>query len=397
MHTRTGKLHSEGGAVFVQFGICLFVLMAFNVFVLDYGMMWVARREAQNAADAGALAGATAQAYDVVVTPTAALTSAQSVATANMVWQQAATPVASAICPPGVTGVTCMTVNIYRNGSNGSTALPMLFGPVIGLTSQGVQASATAVIGPANTTTCLKPWALPDRWNDVRSPANEFNAWSAGVPLSPADVYNAPSASAVGTTSTLPASYGFLVPFDVNYAFNHSITRGFMLPLVLAGKTHLESMTECYGQPISIGQKLTIDTDIMGGSGGVAESAAWAAFNLDPSADYAFEAGGYVANSCAPNCAPVSPRLWAIALYDPSDFDLRRGLNDWSGCPDAPKPCIQIKSITGFFIDYLDPAAPNGRHGHLLRYPGITVPPAPPIAAPLIEAGSWLVEPHLIR
>ena len=49
-------LRSEQGAVFVQVGISIFVLMAFNVFVLDYGVMWVSRRQAQNAADAAALA-----------------------------------------------------------------------------------------------------------------------------------------------------------------------------------------------------------------------------------------------------------------------------------------------------------------------------------------------------
>ena len=55
---------AEEGAVFVQVGIALFVLMAFNVFVIDYGMMWVARGQAQNAADAGALAGAVARGFD---------------------------------------------------------------------------------------------------------------------------------------------------------------------------------------------------------------------------------------------------------------------------------------------------------------------------------------------
>ena len=64
MRARERTLRSEQGAVFVQVGISLFVLMAFNVFVLDYGMMWIGRRQAQNAADAGALAGGVARAYD---------------------------------------------------------------------------------------------------------------------------------------------------------------------------------------------------------------------------------------------------------------------------------------------------------------------------------------------
>ena len=64
MRPQRNAHRSEKGAVFVQVGISIFVLMAFNVFVLDYGMMWVGRRQAQNAADAGALAGAMARAYD---------------------------------------------------------------------------------------------------------------------------------------------------------------------------------------------------------------------------------------------------------------------------------------------------------------------------------------------
>ena len=64
-------LRSEQGAVFVQVGISIFVLMAFNVFVLDYGVMWVSRRQAQNAADAGALAGAVARGYDEFADPPA--------------------------------------------------------------------------------------------------------------------------------------------------------------------------------------------------------------------------------------------------------------------------------------------------------------------------------------
>ena len=99
---------AQEGAVFVQVGIALFVLMAFNVFVLDYGVLWVARGQAQNAADAGALAGAVARGFDDFDDPPhpsgfAALV-AQGVAQANSVWRQPATPVVNFDCPAGVTG-----------------------------------------------------------------------------------------------------------------------------------------------------------------------------------------------------------------------------------------------------------------------------------------------------
>ncbi len=95
MRARERTLRSEHGAVFVQVGISLFVLMAFNVFVLDYGVMWIARRQAQNAADAGALAGAIARGYDDFDDPPAstgvAHERAEQVAAANLIWQQAGT------------------------------------------------------------------------------------------------------------------------------------------------------------------------------------------------------------------------------------------------------------------------------------------------------------------
>ena len=48
----------ERGAVLVHVAIGLIAFMAFSTFVVDYGVFWLSRRQAQNAADAGALAGA---------------------------------------------------------------------------------------------------------------------------------------------------------------------------------------------------------------------------------------------------------------------------------------------------------------------------------------------------
>ena len=75
--------------------------MAFNVFVLDYGVMWVSRRQAQNAADAAALAGAVARGYDDFDDPrsTVAEESATQVAAANLIWNEAGVPVVSFTLP----------------------------------------------------------------------------------------------------------------------------------------------------------------------------------------------------------------------------------------------------------------------------------------------------------
>ena len=48
------------GAIMIHVAFALLALLAFSAFVVDMGVMWVSRRQAQNAADAGALAGAVA-------------------------------------------------------------------------------------------------------------------------------------------------------------------------------------------------------------------------------------------------------------------------------------------------------------------------------------------------
>ena len=54
---------SERGAVLVQVAIALVGLMALSAFVIDYGVLWASRRQAQNAADAAAMAGAISMAF----------------------------------------------------------------------------------------------------------------------------------------------------------------------------------------------------------------------------------------------------------------------------------------------------------------------------------------------
>ena len=141
--------------------------MAFNVFVLDYGVMWVSRRQAQNAADAAALAGAVARGYDNYDDPDeVAEESATQVAAANLIWNEAGVPVVSHSCPAGVTG-SCTRVDVYRDADHGNP-IDMLFGPILGISSQGVRATATAIVGSGNATDCLRPIAFADDW--VRQP-----------------------------------------------------------------------------------------------------------------------------------------------------------------------------------------------------------------------------------
>ena len=60
--------------------VALLALLAFGAFVIDYGVMWVEPRPGQTSADAGALAGAIALAFDSPTDFAGAKTKAQAVA-----------------------------------------------------------------------------------------------------------------------------------------------------------------------------------------------------------------------------------------------------------------------------------------------------------------------------
>ncbi len=191
------RLRSENGAVLVYVAVAMIGLVAFSALSVDYGVMWSSRRQAQNAADAAAHAGAVSLAFDSPTDFERARAVAETVGETNTVFGGTlnidrgagqgdnADPAldisfphdgAAAECPTPLTGGTCVRANVYRN--EGNNPLPTFFGHIFGRTEQGVRATATAQIVSGNASDCLKPWAVADRWTEnvkrVCTNANQF-------------------------------------------------------------------------------------------------------------------------------------------------------------------------------------------------------------------------------
>jgi hypothetical protein len=396
-------IRGERGAILIQVGLSIFVLMAFNVFVLDYGMLWIARSQAQNAADAGALAGAVARGYDdraEDLHPVHSLPAriAGSVAANNLVWNQSPAPVVSFACPPGFTG-NCTRVDVHRDGNGGSNELSPLFGPVLGVTGQRVRATATAVNGNGNAVTCMSPLAFADEWQDNNtSPPGEFRRYVETTPPGPLtlvpnpDQYTPPGGLYPGRV-TVSADYGERIAWVIDHAILEPITRERMFAIDLpGGRTFEQNMANCSSVVVAPGQRLRMITTLHPDE---IETALNTRFETDESADYDYGTTR-ITNSCAPACAPISPRLVAVALFDPEKFQRGRATNDWQqpevGC-QTPAPCITVTNILGFFLHRMEPTAGFGPHGHFLRYPGVLVDGPPQF----VDDGSWLVTTHLIR
>ena len=194
-HDGRQPARDERGAVLVHVAIAMLGLLAFSSFVIDYGVLWTARRQVQNAADAGAMAAAAYLGFtggDEASARAAAIEAAQ----ANDVWgelpQVTATDVTFSACPadaPGAAAAICARTDAYRNQERGNP-LPTIFSSLVGVTSQGVRATATAEVVFSNTSSCVKPLAILDKWNEVQSPG-----WDPGDTF---DRYEPPPAP-VGT------------------------------------------------------------------------------------------------------------------------------------------------------------------------------------------------------
>ncbi len=136
---KNSRVAGERGAVLIQVAVALLALLALSAFVVDYGVMWASRGQAQNSADAGALAGAISLAFNSPTDQAGARARAIAMATQNRVWGQAPSvtdgDVTFPVCPPGTPGPTdtCVRVNVFRNQTRGN-ALPTFFGHLAGVT-----------------------------------------------------------------------------------------------------------------------------------------------------------------------------------------------------------------------------------------------------------------------
>ena len=100
-------------------------------------------------------------------------------------------------CPAGraADGI-CVRVDVFRNQAH-NNPLPTIFGQLVGIIDQGVQATATAEVRFGRSTTCVKPIAIPDKWIETAPELHHsgrlrstFNRYAKGALLTPADRFD---------------------------------------------------------------------------------------------------------------------------------------------------------------------------------------------------------------
>lgn len=164
----------ERGSILILVAVAILGLLSFSAFAVDNGIMLSSRRQAQNAADAAALAAAQYLAWDDPSDQPGAQAIGVAVAQRHQIWgSQPDVTLADVTfppCPPGAPGLAdvCVRVDVYRNQRPNGNPLPAFFSTLAGVTDQGTRATATAQVVFGRASDCLLPFAIPDRWLEVR-------------------------------------------------------------------------------------------------------------------------------------------------------------------------------------------------------------------------------------
>ena len=212
---------------------------------------------------------------------------------------------------------------------------------------------SAATNATAQNAICLKPWTIPDKWIERHddSPAHPWTDGdtfqtvdSHGNALSDPDVYIPPN-SPNYTGFTLARDSGSLITLKIGDPHD-GMKSGWFYAIDIGtagggGNAYRTAIATCHETPVPIGYSLQPLSGMLSGPTvqGVADL-----INLDPDAMFD-PIRRVVINSCAPSpsCGSVSPRLVAIAVFDPALFE-RSLIN-------SGQPSLVVTNFIGVFID----------------------------------------------
>lgn len=152
-------VRDERGASLAVTAVMLVSLLSVIALAFDVGLLYTARAEAQRAADASALAGASVFFNPATSTEPAARQRAYEFAAANEI-RNMLIDTTSEVTVTVSTTLRRVHVLVRRQ------AIPMWFAQLFGIGTAPVAASAMAHASAANTTHCMAPLAMPDWWHD---------------------------------------------------------------------------------------------------------------------------------------------------------------------------------------------------------------------------------------
>ena len=370
--------HDESGMSYAFIGMGMMAFLSASMLAIDVGMLMTSRGQAQTAADAGALAGATALVFNNYSdrTPTGpAVTNAKSAALANQVMgKNVSVTDADITFPLGPTGLdNRVRADVYRTTARGNP-VDTLIARFFGVNTADIDATATAEASKANAMTCVKPFTIPDRWTEKQTPGWDVNdtyeAYShpQGVPLANPDVYipaNQPGYT--GYNATRDQGMRLMIRAGTGNQINPTFYFSLAIGAVTGGAEYDWNIANCNTTTMYWGDPLLQEP---GNMVGPTVSGVQILYNKDP--------GAYWDTGC--NCMKGSkfgnsPRVFPIPLYDPEYYA--------SGKTQGRFADLKVANWIGFFLEDIQG---NTIHGRITPIKGVlddNAGPAPDGAFPM--------------
>lgn len=373
----------EKGMTLVFVGASFMAFMAATTLAIDVGMFMTARSQAQNAADAGAHAGAVALALNNFNdrSPSGpAVQSAENAARANQVIRQTVSVTdADVTFPVGPTGLNNrVQVTVYRTGARGNP-VPTLIGPFFGVPNVDIMATAIAEAAPANAMTCVKPFMIPDKWREMQTPAwdmgDEFDMYdNKGTLLANPDVYiPADQAGYTGYTVANDKGQQLILRAGTGTNINPSFYYSWKMPDDIGGDFYRENIANCNQSIIRWGQEILQEP---GDKSGPTIQGIEDLIAKDPAAVWDTSC------VCVRNSAfGTSPRVFPIPLYDPAYYA--------DGKANGRYASFRVANFLGFFAERVQG---NQIYGRITNVVGLVAPTSTEIPSTLIPVAIRLVQ-----
>jgi Flp pilus assembly protein TadG len=361
----------ESGMSYVFIGMGMMAFLTATMLAIDVGMLLTGRNQAQNAADAGALAGATALVFNDFNdrTPTGpAVTNARNAALANKVMGKDVSVNPSDVTfpvNPNSGQNDRVRVDVYRTANRGNP-VSLLMARAFGHQTASIDATATAEAAPANAMNCVKPFTIPDKWIEKQTPAwdasDTYDAFdNKGKPLANPDIY---------IPADQPGYTGYNMETDrglrlmIRAGTGNNITPSFYFSWAIGGSSggndYRWNIANCNTTIVRWGELMTQEP---GNMVGPTIQGANDLYNQDPTA--------YWDTSC--NCVKSpkqkSPRVFPIPLYDPIYYD--------SGKRNGRNADLKMANWIGFFMEEIQG---NNIYGRITPIKGLikgNLPEAP--------------------
>jgi Flp pilus assembly protein TadG len=354
----------ESGMTYVFIGFSMMAFISASALAIDVGMLMTARSQAQNSADAAALAGAISLVNDSWTdrSPTGpAVTNAIRAATQNSVMganvSVLPTDVTFPTDPSGA--ANRVKVTVYRRASRGNP-VSTLIARYFGMATADIAATATAEASDANAMTCVKPFTIPDKWREVQTPPwdgdDTYDAYNnKGVPLANPDVY-IPANQAGYTGYNQESERGQRLGIRAATGNNITVSFYFSLalgkPVITGGAEYDWNIANCNTTIYHWDDPLTQEPGAMNGP---TISGAELLIAKDPNAHW-----NTSTNKLEGSAFGHSPRVFPIPLYDPIFYD--------SGKRNGRTADLKTANWIGFFLEEIQG---NGLWGRIIPINGI--------------------------